>query len=61
MALSICRCLLTWIEDGAGAASCCPGFRVEGDLSLLYFHLAILTEHLLNFDLYFCMGALVMG
>lgn len=52
---------LTWIEDGAGTSPCGPGLRVEGDPASLYLQLGVLTEHLLNFDLHFSMGALIMG
>lgn len=52
---------LTWVEEGAGAAPGRPGLGVKSSPATLDLHLGVLTEHLLNFDLHFGVGALVVG
>lgn len=51
---------LTWVEDGTGAALVGPGLRVQSDDAPPDLHPRVLDEDFLDFDLHFCVGALIM-
>lgn len=53
--------LLTWVEDGTGAALAGPGLRVQSCAASLDLHLRVLVQNLLDLDLHLGMGASVMS
>ena len=55
------RLLLTWVEDGTGAALGGPGLWVKGDASPLDLHLRVLVQDLLDLDFHLRMGAFIVS